>query len=90
MIRSDLMMSLGAESRMEKRLKRLEAMIRDPRSAVNLESLLVSCRECFTRAMQLFSCCFRFTEKQTKPLLCNIVTEARRVCVQCVFSWLKW
>ncbi|XP_060781167.1 rho-associated protein kinase 2 isoform X3 [Neoarius graeffei] len=40
MIRSDLMMSLGAESRMEKRLKRLEAMIRDPRSAVNLESLL--------------------------------------------------
>ncbi|XP_060727581.1 rho-associated protein kinase 2 isoform X3 [Tachysurus vachellii] len=34
------MMSLGAESRMEKRLKKLEAMIRDPRSAVNLESLL--------------------------------------------------
>ncbi|KAK2853168.1 hypothetical protein Q7C36_008369 [Tachysurus vachellii] len=33
-------MSLGAESRMEKRLKKLEAMIRDPRSAVNLESLL--------------------------------------------------
>ncbi|KAB5582172.1 hypothetical protein PHYPO_G00184120 [Pangasianodon hypophthalmus] len=34
------MMSLGAESRMEKRLKKLEAMIRDPRSAINLESLL--------------------------------------------------
>ncbi|XP_062851487.1 rho-associated protein kinase 2 [Trichomycterus rosablanca] len=35
-------MSLGAESRMEKRLKKLEAMIRDPRSAINLESLLDS------------------------------------------------
>ncbi|XP_046722541.1 rho-associated protein kinase 2 isoform X2 [Silurus meridionalis] len=34
------MMSSGAESRMEKRQKKLEAMIRDPRSAVNLESLL--------------------------------------------------
>ncbi|XP_058239066.1 rho-associated protein kinase 2 isoform X2 [Hemibagrus wyckioides] len=34
------MMSSGAESRMEKRLKKLEAMVRDPRSAINLESLL--------------------------------------------------
>ncbi|KAM9476448.1 rho-associated protein kinase 2 isoform 3-T3 [Clarias gariepinus] len=33
-------MSLGAESRMEKRQRKLEAMIRDPRSAINLESLL--------------------------------------------------
>lgn len=36
------MMSLGAERRMETRLKKLEDMIRDPRSAINLESLLVS------------------------------------------------
>lgn len=35
-------MSLGAERRMETRLKKLEDMIRDPRSAINLESLLVS------------------------------------------------
>ncbi|CAG5866138.1 unnamed protein product [Menidia menidia] len=35
-------MSLGAERRMENRLKKLEDMIRDPRSAVNLESLLDS------------------------------------------------
>lgn len=34
-------MSLGAERRMESRLKKLEDMIRDPRSAINLESLLV-------------------------------------------------
>ncbi|XP_066534327.1 rho-associated protein kinase 2 isoform X1 [Hoplias malabaricus] len=33
-------MSLGAERRMENRLKKLEAMLRDPKSAVNLESLL--------------------------------------------------
>ncbi|XP_049337123.1 rho-associated protein kinase 2 isoform X2 [Astyanax mexicanus] len=33
-------MSPGAERRMENRLKKLEAMIRDPRSAINLESLL--------------------------------------------------
>lgn len=35
-------MSLGAERRMESRLKKLEGMIREPRSAINLESLLVS------------------------------------------------
>nr|XP_019940542.1 PREDICTED: rho-associated protein kinase 2 [Paralichthys olivaceus] len=35
-------MSLGAERRMETRLKKLEGMIRDPRSSVNLESLLDS------------------------------------------------
>ncbi|XP_045579489.1 rho-associated protein kinase 2 isoform X2 [Salmo salar] len=35
-------MSLGAERRMENRLKKLEAMIKDPRSAINLESLLDS------------------------------------------------
>ncbi|KAK0132558.1 Rho-associated protein kinase 2 [Merluccius polli] len=35
-------MSLGAEGRMDSRLKKLEDMIRDPRSAVNLESLLDS------------------------------------------------
>ena len=35
-------MSLGAERRMETRLKKLEGMIRDPRCSVNLESLLVS------------------------------------------------
>ncbi|KAM4625308.1 rho-associated protein kinase 2 isoform 2-T2 [Polymixia lowei] len=35
-------MSLGAERRMENRLKKLEGMIRDPRSAINLESLLDS------------------------------------------------
>uniref|UniRef100_A0A3Q1CM17 Rho-associated protein kinase 2 n=1 Tax=Amphiprion ocellaris TaxID=80972 RepID=A0A3Q1CM17_AMPOC len=35
-------MSLGAERRMEVRLKKLEDMIRDPRSAINLESLLDS------------------------------------------------
>uniref|UniRef100_A0A669B8H8 Rho-associated protein kinase 2 n=1 Tax=Oreochromis niloticus TaxID=8128 RepID=A0A669B8H8_ORENI len=35
-------MSLGAERRMETRLKKLEDMIRDPRSAINLESLLDS------------------------------------------------
>lgn len=35
-------MSLGAERRMETRLKKLEDMIREPRSAINLESLLVS------------------------------------------------
>uniref|UniRef100_A0A1A8GU87 Rho-associated protein kinase n=1 Tax=Nothobranchius korthausae TaxID=1143690 RepID=A0A1A8GU87_9TELE len=35
-------MSVGAERRMEARLKKLEDMIRDPRSAVNLESLLDS------------------------------------------------
>lgn len=35
-------MSLGAERRMEARLKKLEDMIRDPRCAINLESLLVS------------------------------------------------
>ncbi|XP_026864014.2 rho-associated protein kinase 2 isoform X1 [Electrophorus electricus] len=33
-------MSPGAERRMENRLKKLEAMIKDPRSAINLESLL--------------------------------------------------
>uniref|UniRef100_A0AAR2LAU2 Rho-associated protein kinase 2 n=1 Tax=Pygocentrus nattereri TaxID=42514 RepID=A0AAR2LAU2_PYGNA len=33
-------MSPGAERRMENRLKKLEALIRDPRSAINLESLL--------------------------------------------------
>ncbi|KAI9516329.1 hypothetical protein NQZ68_017532 [Dissostichus eleginoides] len=33
-------MSLGAERRMETRLKKLEDMIREPRSAINLESLL--------------------------------------------------
>ncbi|KAJ8289497.1 hypothetical protein GJAV_G00002010 [Gymnothorax javanicus] len=35
-------MSSGAERRLETRLKKLEAMIKDPRSAVNLESLLDS------------------------------------------------
>ncbi|KAI7805858.1 rho-associated protein kinase 2, partial [Triplophysa rosa] len=35
-------MSLGAERRMENRLRKLEAMIKDPRSAINLESLLDS------------------------------------------------
>ncbi|XP_054586147.2 rho-associated protein kinase 2 isoform X2 [Nothobranchius furzeri] len=35
-------MSVGAERRMEARLKKLEDMIRDPRSAINLESLLDS------------------------------------------------
>lgn len=35
-------MSLGAERRLESRLRKLEDMIRDPRSAINLESLLVS------------------------------------------------
>ncbi|KAM8917624.1 rho-associated protein kinase 2 isoform 1-T2 [Spinachia spinachia] len=35
-------MSLGAERRMEARLKKLEDMIRDPRCAINLESLLDS------------------------------------------------
>ncbi|XP_062378079.1 rho-associated protein kinase 2 isoform X2 [Sardina pilchardus] len=35
-------MSSGAERRMENRLIKLEAMIKDPRSAVNLESLLDS------------------------------------------------
>lgn len=35
-------MSLGAEKRMENRLKKLEGMIRDPRSPLNLESLVVS------------------------------------------------
>ncbi|KAK9533314.1 hypothetical protein VZT92_008438 [Zoarces viviparus] len=35
-------MSLGAERRMEARLKKLEGMIREPRSAINLESLLDS------------------------------------------------
>ncbi|KAL2099189.1 hypothetical protein ACEWY4_005669 [Coilia grayii] len=35
-------MSSGAERRMENRLQKLEAMIKDPRSAVNLESLLDS------------------------------------------------
>uniref|UniRef100_A0A3Q1I6E4 Rho-associated protein kinase n=1 Tax=Anabas testudineus TaxID=64144 RepID=A0A3Q1I6E4_ANATE len=35
-------MSLGAERRMESRLKKLEDMIRNPRSAINLESLLDS------------------------------------------------
>ena len=35
-------MSVGAERRMDTRLKKLEEMIRDPKSAVNLESLLVS------------------------------------------------
>ncbi|XP_031436747.1 rho-associated protein kinase 2 isoform X3 [Clupea harengus] len=35
-------MSFGAERRMENRLLKLEGMIRDPRSAVNLESLLDS------------------------------------------------
>uniref|UniRef100_A0A7N8Y2T2 non-specific serine/threonine protein kinase n=1 Tax=Mastacembelus armatus TaxID=205130 RepID=A0A7N8Y2T2_9TELE len=35
-------MSLGAERRVESRLKKLEDMIRDPRSAINLESLLDS------------------------------------------------
>lgn len=34
-------MSLGAERRMENRRKKLEDMIKDPRSAINLESLLV-------------------------------------------------
>ncbi|KAI1895124.1 hypothetical protein AGOR_G00103060 [Albula goreensis] len=35
-------MSSGAERRLENRLEKLEAMIKDPRSAVNLESLLDS------------------------------------------------
>ncbi|XP_015207067.1 rho-associated protein kinase 2 isoform X3 [Lepisosteus oculatus] len=35
-------MSAGAERRMENRLKKLEAMIKDPRSLINLESLLDS------------------------------------------------
>ncbi|KAM6968837.1 rho-associated protein kinase 2 isoform 2-T2 [Tautogolabrus adspersus] len=35
-------MSLGAERRMETRLKKLEDMIRDPKCAINLESLLDS------------------------------------------------
>lgn len=35
-------MSLGAERRMENRLKQLEAMLKEPRSAINLESLLDS------------------------------------------------
>ncbi|XP_046874244.1 rho-associated protein kinase 2 isoform X2 [Hypomesus transpacificus] len=35
-------MSFGAERRMENRLIKLEAMIKDPRSAINLESLLDS------------------------------------------------
>ncbi|CAL8298905.1 unnamed protein product [Boreogadus saida] len=35
-------MSLGAERRMDNRLKKLEEMIRDPKCAVNLESLLDS------------------------------------------------
>ncbi|XP_026134067.1 rho-associated protein kinase 2-like isoform X2 [Carassius auratus] len=35
-------MSLGAERRMETRLRKLEAMLKEPRSAINLESLLDS------------------------------------------------
>lgn len=35
-------MSTGAERRLENRLRKLEAMIKDPKSAINLESLLVS------------------------------------------------
>lgn len=35
-------MSAGAEKRMETRLKKLEDMLKDPKSALNLESLLVS------------------------------------------------
>ena len=38
-------MSLGAERRLESRLGTLEDMIRDPKSAINLESLLVSPHE---------------------------------------------
>lgn len=68
-------MSLGAESRMEKRLKKLEAMIRDPRSAINLESLLVSCHECFMHAKA--PCCFFVPgfgvsgSEREKTLQCN-------------------
>ncbi|XP_042593051.1 rho-associated protein kinase 2-like isoform X3 [Cyprinus carpio] len=35
-------MSLGAERRMENRLRQLEAMLKEPRSAINVESLLDS------------------------------------------------
>lgn len=35
-------MSLGAERRLEARLRTLEELTREPRSAINLESLLVS------------------------------------------------
>ncbi|CDQ62927.1 unnamed protein product [Oncorhynchus mykiss] len=35
-------MSSGAEKRLDTRLKKLESLIRDPKSALNLESLLVS------------------------------------------------
>lgn len=67
-----MMMSLGAESRMEKRLKKLEAMIRDPRSAINLESLLVSCHECFIHAKAPFF--FGVSGSRGKTLQCNTGT----------------
>ena len=35
-------MSSGAERRLESRLRKLESMISDPKSVLNLESLLVS------------------------------------------------
>ncbi|XP_064781721.1 rho-associated protein kinase 2-like isoform X1 [Oncorhynchus masou masou] len=38
-------MSSGAEKRLETRLKKLESLIRDPKSALNLESLLKSTNE---------------------------------------------
>ncbi|CDQ71634.1 unnamed protein product [Oncorhynchus mykiss] len=34
-------MSSGAEKRLDSRMKKLEFMIRDPKSALNLESLLM-------------------------------------------------
>lgn len=81
-----MMMSVGAESRMEKRLKKLEAMIRDPRSAINLESLLVSCHECFMHAKAPFLSVFpvhaeKKTQQQKKKLHCNTVTKDRVICM---------
>ena len=35
-------MMFGAERRLENRLKKLEAMMRDPKSVLNLETMLVS------------------------------------------------
>lgn len=52
-------MSSGAERRMENRLQKLEAMIKDPRSAVNLESLLVSLWLCIFHEASCFVAWYR-------------------------------
>lgn len=69
-------MSLGAERRMETRQKKLEDMIRDPRSSVNLESLLVSQVGCTSWIINDAKLSIRWNARHVRTHAGNVILVA--------------